>query len=139
MPTETETFRWTEAYSVNVAKLDEQHRRLFNTVNELNRALVSGEGSAVLDPVLARLVEYATEHFDLEETLMEQHRFPGLSTHRTQHKMFREKVGKLLEEHKNGRTGVPVSLMLFLQAWLKQHVMKTDKQYTGFLNARGVK
>jgi hemerythrin len=29
--------------------------------------------------------------------------------------------------------------MLFLHTWLKSHLMKTDKQYSAFLNARGVR
>ena len=44
-----------------------------------------------------------------------------------------------LEEHKGARPGVPVSLLFFVQAGLKHHVLKTDKQYSAFLNARGVR
>jgi len=139
MPVATGTFRWTEAYRVNVAVLDEQHQKLFATVNELDQALREGKGSGVLDPVLDKLVDYAVVHFAAEEALMTQHDFPGLSTHRTQHEMFRQKIAVLLEDHKAAKAGVPVELMLFMQAWLKQHVLKADKQYSAFLNARGVR
>lgn len=139
MPTVTGTFQWKESYSVNITALDQQHRRLFDTVNELDRALRTGEGNPALDPVLEKLVEYAKIHFATEESLMRQHDFPGLSTHRTQHEMFRQKIAALLEDHKAAKPGVPVSLMLFIQNWLKQHVLKTDKQYSAFLNARGVR
>jgi len=28
---------------------------------------------------------------------------------------------------------------MFMQCWLKEHVMRTDKQYSAFLNARGAR
>ncbi len=138
MPVAPGTFRWTEAYRVKIAVLDEQHQRLFDTVNELDQALRSRQGQAALTPVLDKLAEYASEHFAAEESLMEEHDFPGLSTHRAQHETFRQKMADFLDDHEAGKAGVPVSLMLFMQDWLKQHVLKTDKQYSAFLNARGV-
>jgi hemerythrin len=139
MPVATGTFRWTEAYSVKIAVLDQQHQKLFDTVNELDRALRTGEGSYVIDPILGKLVDYARVHFAEEEALMEKHNFPGLPTHRTQHESFRRKIDGFLEEHKAAKPGVPVSLLFFVQAWLKQHVLKTDQQYCAYLKARGVR
>lgn len=135
----TDSFHWTEAYSVNVAALDRQHQKLFETVNELNRALRSGAGNDALDPILDQLMEYATVHFAAEESLMEQYEFPGLSTHRAQHEMFRQQIAVFLAEHTAAKPGVPVSLMFFMQDWLKRHLLQTDKLYSAFLNARGVR
>ena len=70
---------------------------------------------------------------------MEQHHAPGLSTRGEQHELFREKVAAFLEAHRAGKPGVPVSLMLFMQNWLKAHFLKTDENYSAFLNARGVR
>lgn len=134
----TGTFRWTQVLSVNIAIFDEQHKKLIDTMNELDQALRKGEGKAALDPVLDKLVEYALVHFAAEESLMEQHEFPGLSTHRAQHEEFRRRLAEYLEAHKAGKPGVPVSLLFFMQEWLKNHLAKTDRLYSGFLNARGV-
>jgi hemerythrin len=131
-------FRWTEAYSVRIALLDQQHQGLFLTVDELNQAMAAGRGNEVLVAVLRKLADYAVIHFAAEESLMEEHDFPGLSTHRAEHEMFRKKLAGFLEDHKGGKRGVPVSLMFFLQGWLKDHVQHADQLYSGFLNARGV-
>lgn len=139
MPVVSETFRWTEAYSVNIAALDEQHRRLFDTVNELHRALKTGDGAAALNTVLQKLTHYAAEHFASEEALMAQYNFPGLSTHRARHEEFRDKLAEFMGAHSAARAGAPVSVLLFLQDWLKNHLLRTDKQYSDFLNARGVR
>ena len=131
-------FRWTDTYKVNIAVLDQQHQELFDVVNALQRGLRVGEGNAAIDQILDRLMTYAGLHFAAEESLMERHEFPGLSTHRIQHEMFRNEMMAFLERHRAVKPGVSVELLLFLQTWLKTHVLKTDKQYSAFLNARGV-
>src|SRR5438477_1744684 len=55
MPVATRTFRWTEAFSVNIAVFDQQHQQLIDTMNQLDQALRKGEGKAALDPVLDKL------------------------------------------------------------------------------------
>jgi len=77
MPVASSTFRWTEVYSVKIALLDEQDQKLFDTVNELDRALRTGGGNSVIDPVVGKLLDYARVHFAEEESLMEKHNFPG--------------------------------------------------------------
>jgi hemerythrin len=139
MSVATCTFRWTESYRVNIAVLDQQHQQLFDAVNELDQALRKGEGKAALDPVLDKLVEYALVHFAAEESLMQQHDFPGLFSHQAQHELFRQRIAAYLEDHKAARPGVPVSLLFFMQDWLKDHLLQTDKLYSAFLNARGVR
>ena len=131
------TFRWTPAYSVSIEVFDQQHQQLFATVNELDQALQQGRGNSALGPIFDKLREYSGAHFAAEESLMAKHDYPGLSTHRAQHEMFRQKLAGFLEDYKAGKPGVPVSLLLFMQNWLKEHVLKTDKQYSGFLTARG--
>jgi hemerythrin-like metal-binding protein len=138
MFTSDTTFCWTQAYSVNIAVLDQQHQELFEIVGELERAVHEGNGNTAVDPILHKLVHYALSHFIAEESLMRQHGFPGLLAHCQQHQMFRAKIAKFLEDHRAGKAGVPVSLLRFMQDWLKNHVLKTDKQYSSFLNTHGV-
>ncbi len=133
------TFRWTEKYSVNIAALDDEHKRLFVIINELNQALANGEGKAATDSVLRKLVDYAKAHFAAEEALLAEYRFPETPTHRAEHDKFTQSIAKFREDDRAGKPGVPVSLMLFLQARLKEHILVSDKGYTSFLNARGVR
>ena len=134
----TETFRWTEAHCVHIAELDEQHKQLIATVNELDQALRERQGDSALDSVLQKLFAYSIEHFASEERLMMQYDFPGLSTHRAQHEEFRRKLTGFLDAFHAGKSCVPVSVLLFMQTWLKEHLLKTDQQYSAYLNARGV-
>ncbi len=116
MSVSTQAFRWSEKYAVHVAALDNQHRGLFETVNELNDALGNGEGTSVTDPVLQKLVDYALSHFAAEEGLMTKHKFPDLLNHRKEHQEFARKVTHFLEDYCAGKAGVSVELLFFLQS-----------------------
>jgi hemerythrin len=132
-------YQWSEKYSVHIQALDRQHQELFRAVNRLGDALSSGKGGKVVEGVLKQLVDYTTSHFAAEEKLLEQHGYPGLADHKHKHQELTRKVVALQEEYKNGNVGVPVSLMLFLQSWLREHILVTDKQYSAFLNDKGVR
>jgi len=133
------TFLWTERYSANIAALDHQHQHLFAIINELNEALAHGEAGAVTKRILRKLSDYALIHFADEETLLAKYEFPEIAAHRDEHDKFNQSLAKFLADYSAGKHGVPVSLMLFLQTWLKEHVLITDKAYSSFLNARGVR
>ncbi len=135
----TPTFRWTEEYSVNVVFLDQQHERLFTIVNELNQALADGEGGNVIEQVLQKLDDYVVRHFADEEAVLAKYQFPGIATHRAEHDEFNRSMAKFLADHRAGKQGVSVSLMLFLQSWLKKHILIDDKAYSSFLSAQGVR
>lgn len=132
-------FLWDPGYSVHIAELDRHHQRIFRTVAELDCALRKGRADYIIGEVLEKLIEHTINHFAAEEDLMQQHGFPGLGDHRADHKMLAQKLTKFNLSHKAGKSNVPSALLVFLQTWLRDHILKTDKEYSDFLNARGVR
>ena len=63
-------FDWKENYSVGIAKLDDQHKKLVSFLNDLYSAMKAGKGTDVLDEVLKGMVAYTKTHFVTEENLM---------------------------------------------------------------------
>ncbi len=112
---------------------------MFEIINDLNQALDIGRGADVMDKILTQLVEYANMHFAAEEALMEKYAFPSLPTHKVEYQAFARNVAKYLDDFKSGKVGAPSALLLFLQSWLKEHILKSDKAYSGYLTQRGVK
>jgi hemerythrin len=131
-------FRWDRSYSVNIAELDHQHQRLFRTVAELEYALRAGRADYVIDEVLEKVIEHTISHFAAEEELMQQHGFPGLAAHRNDHQQLAQKLATFNLSNMAGRPDLPPALLDFLQTWLREHILKTDKEYSEYLNARGV-
>lgn len=132
-------FRWTEAYAVHVANFDRHHQTLFRAIDDLYEALRAGRGTDVVGTTLQRLIDYTTAHFAAEETAMEKNGYPGLRLHKAEHQGFIEQVLKLQKDFQSGKPGVSVVLMRFLQKWLRDHIMQTDKKYGPFLNGKGIR
>ena len=134
-----QSFRWTDLYRVHIAELDLQHQSLFLIINELHDALEDGQGAVVMGDVLDRLMRYAGTHFQSEEFLMEKHGFPGLPTHRVEHEAFVRNMLRYVDDFRAGKVGAPTALLLFLQSWLKEHILKSDKAYGPYLRQHGVR
>jgi len=131
-------FVWNDTYSVQVGTIDEQHKKLFNIINQLHEALGAGKGQATVKTILKELVDYTVTHFRAEEALLEKQAYPNLAVHRLEHKNLVDKIKKFQSEYETGQLGMAVQVMNFLQDWLKSHILKTDKQYSPFLNSKGV-
>lgn len=131
-------FEWTDEYSVNVRKLDDQHKKLVEMVNDLDDAIRKGNDDAVLRDVLKRLLDYTAYHFVTEEKLLEQYEYPDLLRHRNDHNTLSWRVLDLRSRYEAG-DGVDAREVLdFLTGWLKNHILYSDKQYGAFLNSKGV-
>lgn len=117
---------WSEEYEVDYPLVDQQHRTLFEMINESHRAAVEGPGSGEADTLLRRLAAYAQEHFRVEETLMASSNYPGLAEHKQAHDGLVAEVQSLLAESMEGRTPEPERISLFLADWLQHHILQED-------------
>jgi hemerythrin len=131
-------FAWKDSYSVKVMAMDNQHKKLFDLINEFSEAMHSGRGKDVVGDVLLRLIDYTAHHFSAEEKLMERLKYGGLATHRGEHKYLTEKVQTFKKEFDAGNTNITPELLTFLQKWLTNHIQVVDQKYGDFMNAHGV-
>ena len=131
-------FEWKDSYSVKVVALDNQHKKLFATAEELNNAMLAGHGKEKAGDILRRLIEYTVNHFVNEERMMERHGYPTLPSHRAEHQALTDKVLAFKREYDAGNASIP-ELMAFLDDWLKHHIQSVDQQYSDFLNSHGVR
>ncbi len=128
---------WDDSLSVNIKRIDEQHKRLVNQINLLHEAMSSGKTREVLGPILEELVNYAVYHFGTEEELMVKYNFPGYEEHLKEHMDFKEKAGDLLSRYKTSTIIISIEILNFLRDWVTNHVTGTDKKYQEFLNTNG--
>ena len=130
---------WKDEYAVKVRLIDQQHKKLFDLLNKLYDAMRAQQGKEVLHNVLSELVRYTEDHFTTEERLMTQHGYPPLNSHKLEHQMLTKKVLDFEREVAGGRTSVSIEVMTFLKQWLEHHILGTDKQYSAFFAAKGVR
>ena len=134
-----EPIEWTDSFSVGVALLDEQHRRLIDMLNKMIKDPAADTRSETVADVLTDMTRYAQEHFKAEEELMNEHGYPRLDEHKEQHLGFQEKVARLCFATVKGQASVPQELMEYLQKWLIHHILQEDMAFKPFFEQKGVR
>ena len=139
---------WSETYSVNVAEIDEQHKRLITLINELYEAAERGgseqtvraavEEFETITFVVDALIDYTLDHFSVEERHMERLAYPGYEDHRAAHKAAIEKVHAFQREIEEGKALTALQIATFLKRWLQTHILDVDQRLGAFLRERGV-
>jgi hemerythrin len=132
-------FPWNETYSVKIGIIDVQHQTLVNIVNELHQAMVAGHGKDQLGKILSKLIEYTQMHFKTEEHFMEAHHYPEYINHKSEHQYLTSTVLDFQGRFQRNEVGLTIEVMDFLKSWLGKHILGSDKRYTPFLNAHGVR
>ena len=119
---------WSDNLSVNVAAIDQQHKRLIAMINELNDSMKVGKGKDVLGKIVGSLISYTATHFQTEERYFDQYGYPDTDDHKKEHAAFVKKVGDFKEGFEKGSLSLTIQVMDFLSDWLKNHIMGTDKK-----------
>ncbi|MFZ2300705.1 MAG: bacteriohemerythrin [Gallionella sp.] len=130
--------KWTEALSVKVPSMDNDHRALIGLINQLASAEKIGN-RRVAESVLDELLNYAIDHFDREEQLMQKsgHPFPELVKHKLQHASFSETIQDIRWQYLHGfRPRINQEILFFLRDWLSKHILIEDMKYVDTVGAQ---
>ncbi|MSN27035.1 MAG: bacteriohemerythrin [Geobacter sp.] len=130
---------WDASFSTGVSKFDEQHKKLFDMVNELADAMQQKRSKEAIGRVLNGLAEYTVNHFADEERSFAQSRYPDENEHKTLHKKLVDQVVELIGKFNSGETLLTQEVINFLQDWLINHIKGSDKKYGPHLNKNGIK
>jgi len=129
---------WNHTCSVGVQAMDDQHAIMMDTMNELRLAPVHDAKRAQADELLNKLIEFTRMHFWSEEQLLEQHGFPGLTGHRTEHQRLLAQLQESVHRMQHGEAVRMSDLLCFLHDWFIGHVEGIDQQDGPWLNKHGV-
>lgn len=130
---------WNESYSVGIAEFDSQHKKLVDIINELHDAMKVGKGSTVVGTILKEMVKYTITHFSYEEKILDLHKYPKLAGQKAEHAYYVEKINAFVKEYESGIAMMSIDVSQFLKDWLMKHIMGTDRDYSEYLNSKGVK
>lgn len=128
---------WTDALSVGISQVDDQHKKLLGFVNDLHDAMKARRGRDAVGDVLNGLVAYTKEHFGNEEALMQASGYPRLAQHQQQHRALTQQVDDLLAKQRAGQITVSLDTMNFIRDWLQNHIQRSDKEAGIHMKASG--
>ena len=129
---------WRQDFATGVAIIDDQHRELIKMLNEASTQLTDRSPLADVARIVQGLLSYAGYHFSTEEKLMaehgyEKHRAAPAAQHIKAHRDFAEKVVAVKAQIDAGQ-GIPkADLESFLNNWLTDHILHTDKEFGAFI------
>jgi len=131
-------FQWNDAYSVNLTRIDAQHKKLFRLAADLHRAMLAGAVKESLFQLLEDLVQYTVVHFAYEERLMQEAGYPDFAAHKAQHEDLARRVRQFQEDFEGGRIATGITLLQFLKEWLQKHIIESDQKYAPYVKATAV-
>ncbi len=129
---------WSSELETGIRSIDLQHEELIGMINELDGAHLADTNQGLLKDVLQRLGSYVAFHFGTEEALMaglpqaEEH----AGEHLQQHRFFVEQLAVMRARAEGEADGATSQLVDFLNGWLYDHILKTDRQLGALLNGQ---
>ncbi len=128
---------WKPEYSVGIAVIDDDHKKLLSLINNLQASVHYHTGEAFEKQALNELVDYTRFHFQREEDMLKKYGFPGFDEHKEEHEAMIAKVGDFVAEYEAKGSDVLEGIAEYLKDWLIGHINGTDKKYSEFLIEKG--
>ncbi|MBF0193110.1 MAG: bacteriohemerythrin [Magnetococcales bacterium] len=135
---EIETYYWSDKYRIGVNEVDDQHKRILESINELGKFLNSAKSGENIkwriQTFIVEILNYTEKHFRDEEQLMEEAKAPWLEEHKQVHKglandvlNFRERISELSDEDE--QLHILEQMHKFMVEWLIHHIMVEDAKF----------
>ncbi len=127
-------FEWRDAFSVGVAKLDNDHKRLIALINRVDEAEKAGKS---VQWALEELGSYAEVHFKAEEERLAAAEYPEIDEHKKEHKAFVEwlvTVERTYNLTPDAHFHIAETVNEYLRDWWTHHILLIDMQYKGRLD-----
>lgn len=138
----TDTFVWSQEYSVGVQLIDEQHQHFFSVANALI-ALARAEDPSreAVTKLFGELGDYALYHLGTEESFFRGFGYEDVGVHIAAHDAYRETVASRFA-NEISKPGADVKklaedMAIYSGAWLQNHILVMDKKFTAFFNVHG--
>ncbi len=129
---------WSNAYSVGVPSIDEQHKNIIQIINRLIVASNTSSKTESVPEVLAEMLKYAKEHLAYEELLLQKHGYPDFENHKSKHVAYVENIVKFSTEAISEQQSDSKKLLAYLHKWWTNHILHEDMQYSEYLQKKNI-
>src|SRR5215475_14136313 len=124
---------WDKRLSVGPPSVDDQHKLLVESLNELHSAVMRGEARNVTGLLLRTLLVYTRNHHASEEALMVKVRYPDLRPHQALHNELQQVLQTHLTRLDRGESALSLEFLHFVRDWLSNHFQKVDRAYVPWI------
>jgi hemerythrin len=124
---------WAACESVGVPECDAEHADLLALARAVRDALHDHAPGAEVQDLLDELMEETLEHFEHEERLLAEVRYPQLAEHTQSHNRLLRAMLHFKEDVRHARYR-PDLAVKFIHAWVVEHVRIEDTRYRDYLS-----
>ncbi|MDQ5911021.1 MAG: hemerythrin [Pseudomonadota bacterium] len=125
---------WQNTYSLDSPEIDEQHKALFDLINNLWEVIANRTSVEDQRPLIDRLESYTLTHFSQEESFMQGIKYPKFDAHKKMHDQFAQRIAEEKARVVAGN-GFSLDILYFLKDWLVNHILVSDRDYVDFSKA----
>jgi len=126
--------KWSKEFETGNTIVDDQHQEIFSLVQQVLDAEAFSNRKEKIETAMSFLSNYAVRHFASEEELMMESSYPLYKEHKALHDDFVVKVMDFIALYVKEGDSISVSETInnFVAAWLKEHIMISDKDMADF-------
>ncbi|EAH6446429.1 bacteriohemerythrin [Campylobacter jejuni] len=117
--------KWDKTFSVHNAKIDEQHKKLFELAGKVEYLIDKPVYKDEIKNLLAEFFNYMKDHFYEEERYMELIKYPDIETHKKIHKHIIQSMIELIKNIKS-TNDLKEKLYTIMSEWLLEHILYED-------------
>jgi len=133
-----ELIKWNKDFSVGIEKIDKQHIKIINLINNLYSAMSSGKGQTVVGETIDDLFDYADYHFKLEEELFRKYKYPNDVVHKGGHDYFVNTIKDFKRDYDGDASFLTFEVQRFLEGWLIDHICVSDMAYAKYFKDNNI-
>ena len=126
---------WHDSYASGNARIDSQHRQLFDYANSLITAVIEQRPRDEVKPLVQALIDEAAAHFAEEETILRQQAYPGSSEHAAIHAQLLQQARGLANKYEDGSLGIGELFSYLAYDVVAQHMLAEDRKFFPYLAA----
>ncbi|MFZ2152512.1 MAG: bacteriohemerythrin [Microgenomates group bacterium] len=130
---------WESKYSVGVKVIDDQHQKMFATINSLISTINTMPTKDEVMKIITSLIEYKKFHFATEEKYFTEFNYEGAADHIAQHQEFTKKLSAIQQQAGDDYLLLAFELVDFLEDWLIGHLQTSDRLYIDCFLSHGLK
>ncbi len=123
-----ELFIWGPIYELGVPEIDNQHKHWLQIMNKLYHLFMKENNKQELTEILNEISDYVEFHFRFEEDFFNRKGVYHSATHLKAHSNFIIEMEKIRKKMKKDPDSITYTLMEFMESWLNEHILISDKQ-----------
>ncbi len=129
--------QWREAMRIGHPAIDADHQRLIEILNLFEESVANGSKPQVMGDILTGLLRYTEHHFEREEKVQKQVRYPFHDGHVQAHRELLKQVTAYRvrwdTQDDVGKVAMTGELAAFLKGWLVNHILEQDLRMKPFV------